>query len=57
MELNTLKNAFRLAKRRDLALFNPMLDCPKYHHPAKVVHYRNFMPADADEMHTLIRPL
>jgi hypothetical protein len=57
MELNTLKNAFRLAKRRDLVLFNPMLDCPKYHNPANVVHCRNFMPTDADEMHALIRPL
>jgi hypothetical protein len=57
LELNTLTNAFRLAKRRDTVLFNPMLDAPKYHDPRNVRHCRDFMPADADELHKLVRPL
>ena len=51
LELNTLTNAFRLAKRRDVVLFNPMTDHPKFHDPKKVVHCRSYMPADADQLH------
>jgi hypothetical protein len=51
LELNTLTNAFRLAKRRDVVLFNPMTDHPKFHDPKKVVHCRSYMPSDADQLH------
>ena len=51
LELNTLTNAFRLAKRRELVLFNPMIDHQKFHDPKNVAHCREYMPQDSTELH------
>ena len=50
-ELNTLTNAFKYAKRRDLIRFNPLSDHPKFHDPKSIRHCRECMPDDADQLH------
>jgi site-specific recombinase XerD len=50
-ELNTLNNAFRYCKRREVVSVNPLADRPRYQPSTKVRHCREFMPDDADELH------
>jgi hypothetical protein len=56
-ELNTLNNAFRYAKRRDLVKVNPVADRPRYQPKSRVKHCREFMPADADDLHSIAEEL
>ncbi len=50
-ELNTLNNAFRYCKRREVVSVNPLADRPRYQPSTKVQHCREFMPDDAEELH------
>jgi site-specific recombinase XerD len=50
-ELNTLNNAFRYCKRREVVSVNPLADRPRYQPSSKVHHCREFMPDDAEELH------
>jgi hypothetical protein len=52
-ELNTLNNAFRYCKRREVVSVNPLADRPCYQPSTKVRHSREFMPDDADELHSI----
>ncbi len=52
-ELNTLNNAFRYCKRREVVAVNPLADRPRYQPSSKVRHCREFMPDDADELHRI----
>ena len=52
-ELNTLNNAFRYCKRREVVSVNPLADRPRYQPSTKVRHCREFMPDDADELHSI----
>lgn len=56
-ELNTLNNAFRYAKRRDLVRVNPVADRPRYQPKSRVKHCREFMPADGDDLHSIAEEL
>ena len=56
-ELNTLNNAFRYGVRRELAQKNPLADRPKYQPSKLVVHCRQYMPGNADELHAAARHL
>lgn len=50
-ELNTLHYAFRYAVRREVLVRNPLTDRPKYQPSKLVVHCRQFMPGNADDLH------
>jgi integrase len=56
-ELNTLNNAFRYALRRELVQKNPLLGRSKYQSSKMVVHCRQFMPGNAEELHEAARQL
>ena len=56
-ELNTLSSAFRYSKRRGIVTMNPLADRPKYQPASRVKHCREFMPADADELHEIVYEL
>ena len=56
-ELNTLSAAFRYSQRRGLVTVNPLVGRPKYQPGSRVRHCREFMPADADELHEIVREL
>ena len=57
LDLNTLNNAARYAKRRGLISANPFSDRLRYHDPRKVRHCRECMPKDADDLHAIAAPL
>jgi hypothetical protein len=56
-ELNTLNNACRWAVRSELIKFNPVAERPRYQAHSSVHHCREFMPENADELHTLAAKL
>lgn len=58
LELNTLSNALAWACRIELIHANPLADGrPKYCSAKSVRHCREFMPANADELHAAARVL
>ena len=57
LDLNTMNNAARFAKRRGLVSANPFADRLRYHDPKKVRHCRECMPKDADDLHAIAAPL
>lgn len=58
LELGTLKTALDFAASHGWIVKNPLaFGRPKFHRPSEVVHCREHMPADADQVHTLANTL
>lgn len=53
LDLNTLSNAFVWACRCELVKVNPLATRPRYCSEKHVHHCREYMPANADELHKL----
>jgi integrase len=56
-ELMTLNNSFRFAYRRGQVGRNPLADRPRYQPSKHVVHCRQCMPGDCNELHEIARLL
>jgi len=53
LDLNTLSNAFIWGARCEMVQANPISSRPRYCAEQHVAHCRNFMPTDADHLHTI----
>ena len=55
LDLNTLSNAFLWGCRCELVKINPLATRPRYCSEKHIHHCREFMPADAEQLHKLAR--